>query len=101
MYAMVYGRVGARNCNDNLAEAIGEFGIAPEHVHDPFNIFMTTGINDTGKPFYLPCDAKQGDHVELVAEIDCLVAVSACPGGSSGPQSRPLGIEIFSPAPAR
>ena len=96
MYAMVYGRVGGRNCNDNLAEAIAEFGLGPEHVHDPFNIFMTTGLNDLGKPFYLPSDAKKGDYVELFAEMDCLVAVSACPGGSSGPQSRPLMIEIFS-----
>jgi uncharacterized protein len=98
MYAIVYGRIGARNCNDNLAEAISEFGIGPEHVHDPFNIFMTTGLNDAGKPFYLPSDAKKGDYVELLAEIHCLVAVSACPGGSSGSQSRPLMIEIFSQA---
>jgi uncharacterized protein YcgI (DUF1989 family) len=97
MYAIVYGRIGARNCNDNLAEAISEFGIEPEHVHDPFNIFMTTGLNDAGKPFYLPSDAKKGDYVELLAEMNCLVAVSACPGGSSGSQSRPLKIEIFSP----
>jgi uncharacterized protein YcgI (DUF1989 family) len=95
MYAMVYGRAGARNCNDNLAEAISEFGLGPEHVHDPFNIFMTTGLNDAGKPFYLPSDAKKGDHVELLAEIGCLVGVSACPGGSSGSQSFPLLIEIF------
>jgi len=95
MYAMVYGLTGVRNCNDNLAEAISEFGLGPEHVHDPFNIFMTTGLNDAGKPFYLPSDAKKGDYVELVAEIGCLVAVSACPGGSSGSQSLPLMIEIF------
>jgi uncharacterized protein YcgI (DUF1989 family) len=98
MYAMVYGLAGARNCNDNLAEAIAEFGLGPEHVHDPFNIFMTTGLNDAGKPFYLPSDAKKGDYVELVAEIDCLVAVSACPGGSSGSQSRSLMIDIFAQA---
>ena len=95
MYAMVYGRAGAPNCNDNLSEAISEFGLAPEHVHDPFNIFMTTGLNDAGKPFY-SSDAKKGDNVELVAEIGCLVAVSACPGGSSGSRSLSLMIEIFS-----
>jgi uncharacterized protein len=96
MYAIVYGRTGVRNCNDNLAEAISEFGLEPEHVHDPFNIFMTTGLNDIGKPFYLPSDAKKGDYVELLAEIPCLLALSACPGGSSGSRSRPLTIDIFS-----
>ena len=99
MYSIVYGLADAPNCNDNLAQAISEFGLAPEHVHDPFNIFMTTGINDAGKPFYLPSDARKGDHVELLAEINCLVAVSACPGGSSGSRSLSLKIEIFGAAP--
>ena len=70
-------------------------------MHDPFNIFMTTGLNEAGKPFYLPSDSKKGDYVELLAEMDCLVAVSACPGGSSGPQSNPLMIEIFSQGSSR
>jgi uncharacterized protein YcgI (DUF1989 family) len=60
MYAIVYGRTGARNCNDNLAEAISEFGIGPEHVHDPFNIFMTTGLNNAGKPFILAVRCQEG-----------------------------------------
>ncbi len=72
-----------------------EFGLGPEHVHDPFNIFMTTGLNDDGKPFYLPSDAKKGDHVELFAHMDALIAVSACSGGSSGSRSLSLAIEIF------
>lgn len=97
-YELVHGLDGARNCNDNLAEAITPFGLAPSDVHDPFNIFMTTGLNDEGQPFYLPSTSRKGDHVELYAEIPCLVAVSACPGGSSGARSNPLGIEIFAPA---
>ena len=32
---------------------------------------------------------------ELLAEIHCLIAISACPGGSSGSQSLSLMIEIF------
>jgi uncharacterized protein YcgI (DUF1989 family) len=64
-------------------------------VHDPFNIFMTTGLNRDGKPFYLPSDAQKGDHVDLLAEMNLLVAISACPGGSSGKQSYALEVEIF------
>jgi uncharacterized protein YcgI (DUF1989 family) len=94
-YEIVHGRAGMPNCNDNLAGAIAGFGLAPDDVHDPFNIFMTTGMNPDGRPFYLPCDAEKGDYVELIAEIDCLVAISACPGGSSGTESRPLAVEIF------
>jgi uncharacterized protein YcgI (DUF1989 family) len=76
--------------------AIAERGLVANEVHDPFNVFMTTGLNAEGRPFYLPSDAKQGDFVELIAEINCLVAISACPGGSSGPASRSLQIDLFS-----
>ena len=94
-FELVFNRRNAPNCNDNLATALSEFGVAPQHVHDPFNMFMTTGVNDSGRPFYLPSDAKQGDYLELIAEMDCLVAISACPGGSSGPVNHPLQVQIF------
>ncbi|HLJ18953.1 MAG TPA: urea carboxylase-associated family protein [Stellaceae bacterium] len=94
LYELVHKRVGP-NCNDNLAAAIAPFGLGPGDVHDPFNIFMTTGLNRSGKPFYLPSDARKGDYVDLLAEMNVLVAISACPGGSSGQQSHPLEVEIF------
>jgi len=95
-YELVAKKMGMPNCQDNLASAIADFKLTPEYVHDPFNLFMTTGLNDQGRPFYLPSDAKKGDYVEFYAEINCIIAISACPGGSSGSKSRPLGIEIFS-----
>lgn len=95
MYKRLYGVDGARNCNDNLAEAIAAFGLPATEVHDPFNVFMTTGMNAEGRPFYLPSDSKQGDFVELYAEIACIVALSACPGGSAGPRSNSLGVAIY------
>jgi hypothetical protein len=98
LYRAVHGIEGHRNCNDNLAEAIAAFGLPPRAVHDPFNIFMTTGLNDDGRPFYLPADSRQGDYVELLAEIPCLAAVSACPGGSSGSRSHSLMLTVYEPA---
>jgi uncharacterized protein YcgI (DUF1989 family) len=94
LYELVHKRAGA-NCNDNLVAAIAPFGLEAGDVHDPFNIFMTTGLNRDGKPFYLPSDARKGDYVDLLAEMNLLVAISACPGGSSGKQSYALEVEIF------
>ena len=94
-YELVFGKKGVANCQDNLAAAIAEFGLTPYDVHDPFNIFMATGLNDEGRPFYLPSDAKKDDYVEFYAEIGCIIAISACPGGSSGAESRPLQAEVF------
>jgi uncharacterized protein YcgI (DUF1989 family) len=92
---LTIGRAGMPYRQDNLARAIRTFGHGPQDVHDPFNIFTTTEMNADGRPFYLPCDARKSDYVELIAEIDCLVAISACPGGSSGSESRPLAVETF------
>ncbi|HXP78075.1 MAG TPA: urea carboxylase-associated family protein [Stellaceae bacterium] len=96
LYELVHKRTDTHaNCNDNLAGAIAPFGLGAGDVHDPFNIFMTTGLNRSGKPFYLPSDAKKGDYVDVLAEMNVLVAISACPGGSSGQQSYPLMVDIF------
>ncbi len=92
-----HGLAVVSGCQENLAEAIAEFGLTPDYVHDPFNIFMKSGLDEWGRPFYEDPDAQAGDYVELRAEIDCLVAISACPGRSSGPVPHRLGIQIFEP----
>jgi uncharacterized protein YcgI (DUF1989 family) len=94
-YELVFGKTGVPSCQDNLARAISRFGLTQYDVHDPLNLFMTTGISDEGRPFYLPSAAKRGDYVELYAEIACIIAISACPGGSSGEKHWPLSAEIF------
>jgi uncharacterized protein len=97
LYELTKNERNAPNCNSNIANAIAEFGLTPDYVHDAFNIFMTTGLDENDRFFYLDPDAKQGDYVELHAEMDCLVAISACPGASSGPEKRPIGIQIYRP----
>jgi uncharacterized protein YcgI (DUF1989 family) len=89
-----YGR-DTHGCQENLAAAIEPFGLDELCVHDPLNLFMKTGLTPEGKMFHEPPDAKAGDYVELRAEINCLIAISACPGVSSGGSHRPLGIEIY------
>jgi uncharacterized protein len=89
------GQKRVNNCNTNLANAIAEFGIPEDYVHDAFNIFMTTGLDENDRFFFLEPDAKKGDYMELFAEIDCIVAISACPGISSGPENYPLGVQIY------
>ena len=89
------GQHSLPNCRGNLTAAGAELGLAPEDIHDPFNIFMVTGINDVGHLFYVAPDCKRGDYMELYAEINCDCAVSACPGMSSGPNPGGLKIEVF------
>jgi uncharacterized protein len=89
------GRKGQPSCNANLRRALREIGFDDRYVHDAFNMFMCTGYNDEHRLFYLEPDAKVGDHVELLAEIDAVVAISSCPGGCNGEHNKGLKVEVF------
>jgi uncharacterized protein YcgI (DUF1989 family) len=82
-------------CQEILAVAIEPFGLTEDAVHDPFNIFMKTGVNNDGITFWEPSDAVKGDYIDLVPEMNCIIAISACPGQSSGTAAFPVGVEIF------
>jgi uncharacterized protein YcgI (DUF1989 family) len=94
-YELVFKKIGHPSCQGNLAEAIKPFGLTEFDVHDPLNLFMTTGLNEEGRPFYLDSVTKKDDYVELYADIPCIIAISACPGGSSGTKHYPLRADIF------
>ncbi|MXY59832.1 MAG: urea carboxylase-associated family protein [Chloroflexi bacterium] len=90
-----YG-IDSPGCQEILAKAVESFGLDGNYVHDPFNIFMRTGIDENGRTFWEePFDVKAGDCIDMRALMPCIVAVSACPGRSSGPGERALGLEIY------
>ena len=67
------------NCTDNLAAALGEFGLAPPETPSPLNLFMNIPVIDGNRIDVLPPVSTPGSYVTLRAEMDCLVAFSACP----------------------
>jgi uncharacterized protein YcgI (DUF1989 family) len=81
-------------CQENLAAAIEEHGLTEHDVVDPFNVFMTTGLGPDDQTFFVSSIARAGDHVELVARMPCLIAISTCPGASSGPVSHAVVLEV-------
>jgi uncharacterized protein YcgI (DUF1989 family) len=84
-------------CQELLAAAIEPFDLGPEHVHDALNLFMATGIDADDRFFFDPSHARERDFVDLRAEIDCLVAISCCPGATcTGPHALGLECEIQS-----
>ena len=71
--------VGPRNgCFENLSAAVEPYGISSDDLPDPFNIFMNTGVKEDGELFVAAAPSGKDDYIELRAEADCLVAVSAC-----------------------
>jgi uncharacterized protein len=80
-------------CRENLSEALKPWNISADDVPSPFNIFQCMRIDpDTGIMYDTMIRPKEEAHVDFRAEMDCLVAVSACPESGRGQAIR---VEIF------
>ena len=67
------------NCTDNLAAALAELGLSPPETPSPWNLFMNIPVGADGSLSFEPPPSQPGDYVLLRAEMDCVVAFSACP----------------------
>jgi len=67
------------NCTDNLAAALAELDLETAHTPGPLNLFMNIPWTDAGVLSFDSPLSKPGDHISLRAEIDLVVAFSACP----------------------
>ncbi|MEA2247798.1 MAG: uncharacterized protein QOH46_2327 [Solirubrobacteraceae bacterium] len=77
-YEHVMGIAGKTGCREHLASALADFGIAQDDVTDPFNVFMNTAVGESGAMVIRTAPSEAGDHIDLRAEMDLIVAVSAC-----------------------
>jgi hypothetical protein len=86
-----------RNCADNWREAMGRLGVAPPaNVPTALNLFMNVPVAPDGSFKILPPVSRAGDHVTFRAEMDCVIALSACPVDMlplNGPDCRPQDVE--------
>ena len=67
------------NCTDNLAAAMSELGLTPPETPSPWNLFMNIPVAPDGSVTFEPPVSKPGDYVVLRAEMDLVIAFSACP----------------------
>ncbi|TMQ00547.1 MAG: urea carboxylase-associated family protein [Thaumarchaeota archaeon] len=99
LYRDLYGIRGYhKNCHDILAESLKPFGISEWDVPDVFNVFMNAKLGSTGTYEFDKSPVSKGDYVDLRAEMDCLIATSACPddiGAYNGGKPKPLKIQIL------
>ena len=72
-------------CWENLSHALKPWNIAPDDVPSPFNIFQCMRIDaETGIMYDTMTRPKNEAHVDFRAEMDLLVAASACPESGRG-----------------
>jgi uncharacterized protein YcgI (DUF1989 family) len=69
------------SCEENLQRALEALGVerVPRFAPQPINLFMNTPARPDGTIEWLPAETNAGDHVVLRAELDLVLAVSACP----------------------
>jgi uncharacterized protein len=83
------------NCQDTLAEAIREYDLTPDEVHDSFNLWMSTTIDGNGRRRVRWNPAMKGDRVEFMALYDVVAVVCICGIGDL------LGINNYTFEPIR
>jgi uncharacterized protein YcgI (DUF1989 family) len=67
------------NCTDNLHVALAEIAFTARETPSPLNLWMNIPVYVGGGLDYLPPVSKPGDYVVFRAEMDAVVAFSACP----------------------
>jgi uncharacterized protein YcgI (DUF1989 family) len=98
MYRKQYGVTGYHaNCHDNLCTALRELGVEPTPLPTAFNFFMSVDVAADGKLSFQPPRSRAGDCLDVRAEMDLAIAVSACPASTcnGGAPPRPLSCEIL------
>ena len=103
MFEIEYGLVDHPNCQDTFAEAVREYGLTPDDVHDSYNLWMRTTVTPEGRREFHWNRAKPGDYVELLALIDTLSVPVVCggdtlPTNNFDPQS--IRAQVFEPTPS-
>ena len=96
-FQIMYGYNGYHpSCFENIYTSLKPFGIQLDDVPTAFNIFMNVQFAPDGKLSVLPPLSKAGDYVLFEAEMDLIVALTACSAeDSNGGTFKPIHYEIM------
>ena len=84
------------NCLDNLTVNLASFNVKARYIPTPFNLFLNVTISESGKLTIHPPSSKAGDYVDLRAEMDLIVGLTACAAGAcNNYHNTPIAAEIF------
>lgn len=86
-----------RNCQDNMHEALAAVGITIPFSPQPWNLFTHFPWTSDMRVEMLSPDTKPGDNIVFRAEMDAIIAISACPQDIvriCGDKNTPVMIEV-------
>jgi uncharacterized protein YcgI (DUF1989 family) len=88
-----------RTCADNLIEALASHGQALRDIPSPVNVFENVAIGADGSLEIRPPRVMAGQALSLIAEMDLILVVSACPmdivpTNGADRRPKPIGIRL-------
>ena len=84
------------SCFENLTKNLAPFGVGGDDIPTTFNAFMNVEVSPAGAITIGPPLSKPGDFVDLRAEMDLVVGVTACSAEKSNNHAfKPIDLEIF------
>lgn len=94
-----------QNAQDGLSIELGKYGLGVRDLHATVNLFSKVTVDDAGGMHYAEGHSLPGSYIELRAEMNVLVLLSACPhplAPGSRYEPKPLEIAISRvPSPGR
>jgi hypothetical protein len=95
-FSIIYKHQGHHpSCFENLYTNLAPFGITPDAIPTTLNIFMNVLVQPTGELKLDPPISTPGDYIDLRAEMDLIVGVTACSAEmSNGGSFKPIDLEV-------
>jgi uncharacterized protein YcgI (DUF1989 family) len=95
-YPRQINEIPDHGCYENLSKALASYGIIPEDIPSPLNLNQHMKIDGvTGKMEHTQVRPQPGNYTDMRAEMDLLVAFSACPDLPVG--GKPVDVMIYEP----
>jgi uncharacterized protein len=98
MYRKQFADTGYHpNCHDNLVAALRDLGIEAQPLPTAFNLFMVANVAADGSLSFEPPRSRAGDSLVVRAEMDLVIALTACPASTcnGGAAPKPLAYELL------
>ena len=95
-YEGLTGRSDHPNCTAIQSSLRRRAGLGASPLHDPLNLWLPSEVTRAGRLRSWPAACRRGDHVELLAHLDLVVILNACPDdlyGSS--QYEPRAVRLI------
>jgi uncharacterized protein YcgI (DUF1989 family) len=95
-FTLIYKHAGDHpSCFENLCRHLAPFGVCADSIPTTFNVFMNVAFDQDGNVKVLPPKSKPGDYIELRAETDLLIGLTACSAElSNNFRFKPIDYEI-------